>query len=399
VAFRSVGYPLRLHAGSGALDALGEEVRRAGGERAFVICGRTVGRETGLIPRIAGVLDGCLAGVFDEMDKDCSYPAVLAATAAAREAGADLLIAVGGGSVIVGTRAVAVFLGESGDPFELMTQYPEGRPAVSPKLLAPKAPIINVVTTPTTAMNRGGTAIKNDDLDQRMEYFDPKTRPVALFWDDEALLTAPTSLLRSTATTTFTQALQAASLPTGNPLADGDHASAVALALPAIVTAVERPDDPAPRIDLCAAALLVNRAADDHAGQPMARDAIAGAAYALATAIHIRFDRVGQGEATSAVLPTALRHVEVDSGSPQRIAAMLDRPVARDNGAAAAVAADALSEFYERLGMPVRLGQLGIPRREIASIAQETTKNFNANPGDRRPDGVARMEELLQLAW
>ena len=101
------------------------------------------------------------------------------------------------------TRAVAIFMAEAGDPFQIMTQYPEGKPAYSPRLLAPKPPIINIPTTPTSAMNRAGTGLKNPDLDHRMEYFDPKTRPQAIFLDEDALLSAPPDLIRSTATTVF----------------------------------------------------------------------------------------------------------------------------------------------------------------------------------------------------
>ena len=71
-------------------------------------------------------------------------PRVQAATDAAQAAAADMLIAAGGGSVLVAVRVVAVYLGEGGSPFELMTQYPEGKPAYSPRLMAPKLPIINV---------------------------------------------------------------------------------------------------------------------------------------------------------------------------------------------------------------------------------------------------------------
>jgi alcohol dehydrogenase class IV len=45
--------------------------------------------------------------------------------------------------------------------------------------------------------------LKNPDLDHRMEYFDPKTRPQAIFLDAESLLSAPAELMRSTATTVF----------------------------------------------------------------------------------------------------------------------------------------------------------------------------------------------------
>ena len=78
--------------------------------------------------------------------------------------------------VLVATRAVAIFLGEDRDPFELMTQYPAGKPAYSPRLNAPKIPIVNVPTTPTSAMNRAGTGLKNDDLDHRPRAVDPVHR-------------------------------------------------------------------------------------------------------------------------------------------------------------------------------------------------------------------------------
>src|SRR5262245_61024047 len=91
--FRAVGYPWRLYSGTGALDHLPAEVARHGARRAFVISGRTVAHRTNLVARIRDGLGAAWAGVFDGMDKDSSYPAVRAATAAARAAGADLLIA------------------------------------------------------------------------------------------------------------------------------------------------------------------------------------------------------------------------------------------------------------------------------------------------------------------
>src|SRR5262245_4666940 len=113
-AFRAVGYPWRLYSGAGALDHLRDEVVRQRARRAFVICGQTVAHRTNLLQRIGDGLGELYAGAFDRMDKDSTYPAVVAGTAAAREAGADLIIAVGGGSVIVGARAVVILLGEKG---------------------------------------------------------------------------------------------------------------------------------------------------------------------------------------------------------------------------------------------------------------------------------------------
>jgi alcohol dehydrogenase class IV len=104
------------------------------------------------------------------MAKESPLSAVTAAADAAREARADLLIAVGAGSVIQATRVVAILLAERGPVEKLITQYPEHGPAISPKLLAPKLPIVNVLTAATSAQNRAGSAVKGDHLDHRMEF-------------------------------------------------------------------------------------------------------------------------------------------------------------------------------------------------------------------------------------
>ena len=154
-AFRAAGYAWRLYCGQKVIEQnLLEAVERAGVHRAFVVCSPSVNRRTDTVRRIEAALAGRYAGVFDGIEKDSTYASVRAASDAAAAASADLLIAVGGGSVIVATRAVAIFIAEQRDPFEIMTQYPEGKPAFSPRLLAPKPPIINIPTTPNSAMNR-----------------------------------------------------------------------------------------------------------------------------------------------------------------------------------------------------------------------------------------------------
>ena len=108
--FRAVGYPLRLYSGTGALDKLKTEVDRQKAQRAFVICGKTVASKTDLLGRISDNLGAQYVGAFDGMDKDSTWPAVEKGVAAAKAADADLLIAVGGGSVIVGARVVAILM-------------------------------------------------------------------------------------------------------------------------------------------------------------------------------------------------------------------------------------------------------------------------------------------------
>jgi alcohol dehydrogenase class IV len=395
-AFRAAGYSWRLHCGRKVIEqTLKEAVDRAGAKRAFVVCSPSVNRRTDTVQRIQAVLGNRYAGVYDGIEKDSTYASVRSATQAATEVSADLLIAVGGGSVIVATRAVAIFMAESSDPFQIMTQYPEGKPAYSPRLLAPKPPIINVPTTPTSAMNRAGTGLKNPALDHRMEYFDPKTRPQAIFLDEDALLSAPPDLIRSTATTVFASLVGAMAQTDMNPLAEGDRNHAFRLAHRAYQRLMDELDNPSLRIDLCIAAFLQNRAEDD--GSRRFRGGVFSGNYAVSTVLHVRYPHVGQGESTSVVHAAKIRLSDpIEARSAQQVAEALD--VWRDgmDGRQAALAvADLLEVLYTRVGVPIRLRQLDIPRDDLPVIANETVKNFNANAGVRSAED--QIEDAMRL--
>ena len=399
--FRAAGYSWRLYCGRQVIEQdLKSAVDRAGAKRAFVVCSPSVNRRGDTVRRIAAALGDRYAGVFDGIEKDATYASVHAATQAAREAAADLLIAAGGGSVIVATRAVAIFLAEPGDPLQIMTQYPEGGPAYSPRLLAPKLPIVNIPTTPNSAINRAGTGLKNPVLDHRMEYFDPKTRPQAILLDEQALLSVPPALARSTATTVFAGLVGAMSQTDLNPLAEGDRNHAFRLAHRAWPRLVDEPDNPTLHIDLCIAAFLQNRAEDD--GASRFRGGAFSGNYAVSTALHVRYPHVGQGESTAVVHAPRIRIAEAVEPRPARqVAEALG--VWRDgmNGREAALAvADHLEALYTRAGMPTRLRQLDVPQDALADIARETVKNFNANAGLRSPEAqVEDAMRLLQAAW
>ena len=395
--FRLTGFPYRLHSGRDALERLPEEVARQKAKHAFIVCGRTVSRRTPLIARMKHLLGERLAGVFDEIDKDTSRASVLRATEAARAAGADLVIGVGAGSVIQGARIVTILLAEKRPLEQLITQYPEHGPAVSPKLLEPKLPIINVLTAPTTAQNRAGSRMKDDATARGMEFFDPKTRPVAIFWDTEALLTAPVSLIRTGAATIWTRAAMNLGGVSDNPLVEGDRLQSWRLAsgaLPRIGDAA----DPAPRFELCAATLLQNREADD-GGDQFSRHWAMRISYAFSTALISVFPQVGQGEGYSAQLGTVLRRVgSRDPEAMTRIARGLGL-----DGVAATEApqriADKMEEGFRSLGMPTRISELNIARERLPEVLEHSLRNFNADPKRDFVKERALLATILEETW
>ena len=395
--FRLTGFPFRLHSGQDALERLPEEVARLRAKRAFIVCGRTVSRKTPVITRMRQILGGDLAGVFDEIDKDTSRSSVLRATEAARSAGVDLVIGVGAGSVIQGARIVTILLAEKRPLEELITRYPENGPAISPKLLEPKLPIINVLTAPTTAQNRAGSRMKDDATARGMEFFDPKTRPVAIFWDTDALLTAPVSLIRTGAATIWCRAAMNLGGVSDNPLVEGDRLQSWRLAvgaLPRIANAA----DPAPRFDLCAATLLQNREADD-GGDQFSRHWAMRISYAFSTALISVFPQVGQGEGYSAQLGTVLRRV--GNRDPEAMA-RIARGLGLDGVAPAAAPsriAERMEEGFRSLGMPTRLSALGIARERLPEVLEHSLTNFNADPKREFVRERELLAEILEAAW
>ena len=344
------------------------------------------------------LLGEAFAGLYDEIGKDTPQADVIAARDRVHEARADLLVAIGAGSVIQGARIVAILLAEKAPIEELVTQYPPGRPAVSPKLLAPKLPIINVLTAGTSAQNRAGSPMKAEGRDGRMEFFDPKTRPVAIFWDHDALLSAPVSMTCASGAAIYWRAVMNMGYTLATPLAHASRSQVFEM-VRAALPRLQDPNDAAARTDLCIASFLQNREIDD--GAEPVRHWVSRVAYAFATGLFNLHGEVSQGAAHCAVTPAVMRRL----GSRDRlemcaIAAALGAwkdgdPVEE----APHRAASALARAFESIGMPDNLSRLGIPRTSGAKILASALRNFNADPSREFIKEEDLLREVLEEAW
>jgi alcohol dehydrogenase class IV len=392
--FRYRSFPLSVHAGKGALDQLRSEVARAKATRAFIVCGKSVARKTDLIDRVKANLDTQFAGVFDGVEASSPLPSVLAGTAAAREAGADLIVAVGGGSAMVTARAIIILLAEKGDIHEICTQYPPGGQPVSPRLMARKIPNILVLTTPSTAMTRAGTAVMDTETRHRLELFDPKTRPVAMIWDDDALLTAPADLYLSTAASALSGILTGAAAPKTNPISHGDLLHALRLSLESLPLMRTDPGNTTARMNLVAASFLSNRALDGMRGRAF------GIVSSLGHVIDTLYPNINHGDSHSLTTAWGMRfNQQQTSVGLARLAQGLGVANGLPEHEAAQRAPDFIEDFYRRLGMPVRLRDAAIPQHDIARIAHDAMGDFYLHQNARKVKEPQELVELLEQMW
>jgi len=138
--------------GRPAAEAVAEEARRAGADRVFLMTSGTLNRATDEIAKVRRALGNRWAGLFDQMPPHTPRHAVIAAAAAAREAGADLIATIGGGSVTDGAKAVQLCLANDIRSAEALDDY---RPMAGlDGVVGPpphcKAPTVRQITVPTT---------------------------------------------------------------------------------------------------------------------------------------------------------------------------------------------------------------------------------------------------------
>jgi alcohol dehydrogenase class IV len=377
--FTSRTYPLRVYAGHDALASLPAELIRNGAHRALILCGRSVYERSTLTQHISALIGSSLVGIFPDVSEGAPSESIEAAAKMAGELGADALIAIGAGSVIKGARVVAMLMGEKRPLLDMATRHVDGEKPITQKLLAAKVPIFNVLTSPTSAQNRGGSAVRHHGEVHHLEFFDPKTRPRAIFWDSVALATAPVSLARSTSFETYWWALMCVgAVEAANPLVQASRYQAWRLARNAYPRLID-PSDHAARIDLCAASLLQNRDEED-GGRPLTCHILVRAAYAVAVAIFNRYPGITQSHGYASLAPCVIRHL--GHHCPDVTAAIgtaLELPVRVDDLRLSEKVASGVQAHFDTLGWHKPLNAIAIPTDHASVLLKLALKNFNAN--------------------
>ena len=99
-----------VHYGKPAAQSVAEVVKAHGAERVFLMVSGTLNRQTDEVEQVRRALGNKCVGTFDKMPAHSPRSAVIAAAAQAREAKADLIVTLGGGSITDGAKAVQLCL-------------------------------------------------------------------------------------------------------------------------------------------------------------------------------------------------------------------------------------------------------------------------------------------------
>lgn len=374
----------RVIFGRPAAEAVVEEMARQGVSRAFVTSTASLARagaEGPLAQVIAGLGEACV-GVHDRIRSHSPEADVVEAANAARAAGADVLVAVGGGSVIDATKAVQMCLWTGAGDVEAMRAAGKAL-AADRRAEGGAMRMIAVPTTLSAAEFTPTAGITDTDRGVKGGYTHPRLVPRAVALDPAATLATPLPLLVSTGMRAMDHAAEGYCSPTANPMTDLFALAAVAAlarSLPAILAA---PEDLAPRQDAQFGMWQAISALTGGAGS--------GASHAIGYALGAGFG-VPHGETSCIMLPATLRwNAEVNADRQAALARALgdpDRP-----------AWEQMLDLVRGLGVPSRLSDKGLTRADLPRLAELA---FDYPPMRRNPrpvDGPKRIEEILDYAF
>ena len=201
--------------GQGSVKMLGDEVRKLGTRRALIVTDGFLAK-SGAADRVRAVLEdsGVSCQVFDRVQPNPTVQVVNECIARAKEAGAELLVAVGGGSAIDTAKATGIVL-KNGGRVEDYEGVNKSRQA--------GMPIAVVNTTAGTGSECTTFYIVTDPArGSKMAMIDPNCMVSIAINDIDFMISMPPKLTASTGLDALTHAIEAACATGANPYTDHD---------------------------------------------------------------------------------------------------------------------------------------------------------------------------------
>jgi alcohol dehydrogenase class IV len=235
----------RIMAGAGRAAEL-PEVLTGLGSRVLVCTGANPERHAGLLDAL-----GLPVAVL-EVAGEPTIELARAGVAAAREHGADVVAAIGGGSVIDAGKAVAMLLGNGGDPLDYLEVIGAGR-----AITRPAVPCVAVPTTAGTGAEVTANAVlASPEHRLKASLRSPLMIPRVALVDPQLTVSCPPPVTAASGLDALTQCLEPLVSPRASPLTDGLASEGLRRAAAGLRAAYADGEDLAARADMAVCALL-----------------------------------------------------------------------------------------------------------------------------------------------
>jgi alcohol dehydrogenase class IV len=370
--------PAHTEWGEGVLARVGELVVSLGAGRVFVVSDAGVAAAGHLERLVASLPSRMAAVVHDRVEPEPTVAVVEEAAGALAAAASDVVVSLGGGSVIDTAKNAIVLALNGGD----LSEYEDGadpmRPIdrVVPHLAIPTTAGTGSEATAWAVFVDPGRRIKTALLDERLI-------PAAVLLDPELTVSLPAEVTAGSGMDALSHAAEAYVSQYATPASDALALEAAALAARHLPTAVANGLDLEARMGMLLASFLAGAAFSNSS---------CGLVHTLSEALG-GFYRLPHGATNGVLLPTVMAF---NAPSCAERYGRLAEAMAAGAGAPAAIAAT--HSLRDQIGLPGSLDELGVPGHELSAVADAAYEWAN-EAGNPREIARDELEALLRRAY
>jgi maleylacetate reductase len=368
-------------------DALAQEVDRLDARAVFILASGTLARETDLVEQLRQMLGNRFAGLCAKIGAHTPRTDVVAAANMAREAGSDLIITLGGGSVTDAAKMVGLCLGNDITAPEQLDLYrarvaADGtaqRPAVKP----PGVRMIAIPTTLSAGEFSAGAGCTDTARHVKESYSHPQMIPRTVILDPAAAEPTPEWLFLSTGIRAVDHAVEDICSIDGQPISEGAAYHALRLLGKGLPAVKADPSDREARLDCQIGAWMSMVGSQTGVSK--------GASHGIG---HVLGGTAGvpHGYTSCIMLPHVLRFNDPANHEKQaRVSEALGR--------LGEPAADLVAQLIAGLGLPSRLRDVGVKPEQFDEIAENSVHDRWIHTNPRKIEGPTVIRALLDAAW
>ncbi|MEQ9463053.1 MAG: iron-containing alcohol dehydrogenase [Haliea sp.] len=377
----------KVFIGEPAAKAIASEADRLGARRIFLMVSRALNTGTDEIDKIRSALGARVAGTYDGMPPHAPRSAVLAAAAMAREAGTDMIVTVGGGSITDAGKIVSLCLKHNlrePDDMEPYHVYVDDQGnVIKPVFEGPEIPVVICPTTLSGGEFNPLSGATDEKVHHKQGFEHRRMAAASIILDPALTLHTPEWLWLSTGVRSVDHALETLGSLQSNDFCDGMADCALRLLAEGLPRVKRDPGDLEARLK-CQVGVWQSMIPIT-AGVPM------GLSHAIGHILGGTCD-VPHGYCSCVMAPAVLAfNAPVNGDRQRRISACFgqpDRP-----------ASEVVDEFIRDLGMPRSLSDVNVSRDQLEHIAEYTMLDFWARTNPRTVNAAADVLPVLEMAY
>lgn len=376
----------KLAYGRPAAEVVDAELTRLGQHRAFLITTRSLA-ESPLRRGIAEILGRRLRGSYEQVSSHTPREDVVAAIDAARRTDCDVIVALGGGSVIDAAKAVQLGLAhgvrDSADLDDLVTgiKTESERSAADKTYCGPR--IIAVPTTLSGAEFTAFAGVTDEATGMKQVFQQEVLVPQLVVFDPAATLDTPLPLLLATGVRAIDHCVECFCASGVNPVAEAYAVGGLRLLLAAL-----------PALKAAPASLDLRLRCQFGAAMAIlgpATGVAVGASHGIGRVLGGRH-QVPHGHTSCVLLAPVLRWNAPVNGARQS-------DLARQVGAGELDLPAIIEELVDSLGAPRRLREVGVRQNQLAGMAAAALASGFLEHNPRPIRNVGDVETILRDAW